>query len=98
IYRNSEHWITNTARGAKASNCPVDKDLASICVAAAKAVEGDIVAIDVFETPDGYMVNEVNYTMEFRNSIHTTGVDIPGRIVEYVLSVAGSEQRRVANG
>ena len=22
IYRSSEHWITNTARGATASNCP----------------------------------------------------------------------------
>jgi [lysine-biosynthesis-protein LysW]--L-2-aminoadipate ligase len=32
-------------------------------------------------------VNEVNYTMEFRNSIETTGVDIPGRIVDYVLDV-----------
>ena len=24
IYRNSEHWITNTARGGTASNCPID--------------------------------------------------------------------------
>ncbi|MFQ5421553.1 MAG: lysine biosynthesis protein LysX, partial [Anaerolineae bacterium] len=33
--------------------------------------------------------NEVNYTMEFRNSIDTTGVDIPGRVVDYTLKVAG---------
>jgi hypothetical protein len=26
--------------------------------------------------------------MEFRNSIHTTGVNIPGRVVDYVLAVA----------
>lgn len=85
IYRNSEHWITNTARGGTASNCPVTPELNDICSRAAKAVEGDIVAIDVFETKDGYLVNEVNYTMEFRNSISTTGVDIPGRIVDYVV-------------
>ena len=30
IYRTSEHWITNTARGAKASNCPVTDELAEI--------------------------------------------------------------------
>ena len=33
IYRNSEHWITNTARGGKASNCPVTPELNDICVA-----------------------------------------------------------------
>ena len=30
-------------------------------------------------------MNEVNYTMEFRNSIDTTGVNIPGRMVEYLV-------------
>jgi [lysine-biosynthesis-protein LysW]--L-2-aminoadipate ligase len=37
------------------------------------------------------LVSEVNYTMEFRNSIDTTGVDIPGRIVDYVLRVGELE-------
>ena len=46
-----------------------------------------MVAIDVFENDDGYSVNEVNYTMEFRNSIDVTGVNIPGRIVDYILEV-----------
>jgi [lysine-biosynthesis-protein LysW]---L-2-aminoadipate ligase len=44
IYRESDHWITNTARGGRA-----------------------------------------------RNSIDTTGVDIPGRIVDYVLRVGELE-------
>lgn len=87
IYRTSKHWITNTARGGIASNCPVTKELAKISLAAAKAVGGGIVAIDVFETKQGLMVNEVNYTMEFKNSIAPTGVDIPKKIVDYVLEV-----------
>jgi [lysine-biosynthesis-protein LysW]--L-2-aminoadipate ligase len=33
-------------------------------------------------------VSEVNHTPEFRNSIDTTGVDIPGRIIDYVVEVA----------
>ena len=85
IYRNSDHWITNTARGGTASNCPVDEDMSKISVQAAKAVGGGVVALDLFETPDGYSVNEVNYTMEFRNSIDITGVDIPSMVVDYVL-------------
>ena len=89
IYRNSEHWITNTARGGKSSNCPVTNELHDISVRAAKAVGGGVVAIDVFETPEGLSVNEVNYTMEFRNSIDTTGVNIPAKVVDYVLEVGG---------
>jgi [lysine-biosynthesis-protein LysW]--L-2-aminoadipate ligase len=91
IYRTSQHWITNTARGGIASNCPVTPDLHEISVRAAKAVGGGIVAIDIFETPDGLTVNEVNYTMEFRNSIDTTGVDIPAKVVDYVIEVGRRE-------
>lgn len=92
IYRESEHWITNTARGAKASNCPVTPELADISARAAEAVGGGILAIDLFETEQGLQVNEVNYTMEFRNSIDTTGVAIPERMVDYVMKI-GSQHR-----
>ena len=86
IYRTSEHWITNTARGGQASNCPVTDEINEISLNAAKAVGGGIVAIDLMETADGgYTVTEVNHTMEFKNSIDTTGVDIPGKVVEHVL-------------
>jgi len=88
IYRESPHWITNTARGAKASNCPVTPELDALSRAAAEAVGGGVVAVDLFETPEGLKVNEVNYTMEFRNSIDTTGVNIPEKIVDYTLAVA----------
>jgi [lysine-biosynthesis-protein LysW]--L-2-aminoadipate ligase len=50
-----------------------------------------VLAIDLLEHPDGMVVSEVNYTMEFRNSIDTTGVDIPGRIIDYVLRVGALE-------
>jgi len=91
IYRSSEHWITNTARGAIASNCPVTAELAEVCVQAARAVGGGVVAIDLFESDQGLLVNEVNYTMEFRNSIDTTGVNIPDKVIDYVLAQAGRQ-------
>jgi [lysine-biosynthesis-protein LysW]---L-2-aminoadipate ligase len=94
IYRDSPHWITNTARGASASNCPVSSELHSLSQAAARAVGGGVVAIDLFESDRGLLVNEVNYTMEFRNSIDTTGVDIPARIVDYVMAVGQAERDR----
>ena len=49
-------------------------------------------AIDILEAPDGRLLaNEVNYTMEFRNSIATTGVDIPGRVADFVMRVGTGE-------
>lgn len=86
IYRSSENWITNTARGGVASNCPLTPDLADLCTRTARAIGPGMLAIDVFETDSGLTVNEVNHTMEFRNSIATTGVNIPARMVDYVLS------------
>jgi len=88
IYRSSDHWITNTARGARASKCEVTPEVAEISLAAAAAVGGGIVAIDLFESAGGLLVNEVNYTMEFRNSIDTTGIDIPRVVADYVVSQA----------
>jgi [lysine-biosynthesis-protein LysW]--L-2-aminoadipate ligase len=87
IYRASEHWVTNTARGAVTSNCPVTPDLDSLCIRAAQAVGGGILAVDVLEDEEqGLLVNEINATMEFRNSIAPTGVDIPQEMLEYILS------------
>lgn len=87
IYRSSEHWVTNTARGAKASNCVVTPEIADIAVRAAHAVKGEVVAIDLLEDPErGFLVNEINHTMEFKNSVSTTGVNIPRKMVEYALS------------
>ena len=97
IYRDSPHWITNTARGGEASNCPVTDEIDSLSRAAAAAVGGGVVAIDLLESERGLLVIEVNYTMEFRNSIDTTGVDIPGRIVDYVMSVGQAERQRREN-
>jgi [lysine-biosynthesis-protein LysW]--L-2-aminoadipate ligase len=87
VYRYSPHWITNTARGGKTDNCPITDEVHDLSVRAAKAVGGGVVAIDLFETPSGLSVNEVNYTMEFRNSITVTGVNIPAKVVDYVLEV-----------
>ena len=87
IYRTSPHWITNTARGGHASNCPVTPEIDDLCQRAAAAVGGGVLALDLFETPDGgLLVNEINHTMEFRNSSQPTGVDIAAEIVSYALT------------
>lgn len=86
IYRQSDHWITNTARGAVALPCQVDKNLEKIALKTAEAIGKGIIGIDVFETKDGYLVNEVNHTMEFKNVQRVTGIDVAGKIIEYCIS------------
>jgi [lysine-biosynthesis-protein LysW]---L-2-aminoadipate ligase len=90
IYRASPHWITNTARGGEASNCPVTPELDALCRSAAAAVGGGVLAIDVLEDADGrLLVNEINHTMEFRNSSQPTGVDIAAEVARYVVERVG---------
>ena len=88
IYRNSPHWITNTARGGKATNCKVTKELADLCGKTSKAIGGGVLAIDVFETKEGLKINEVNHTIEFKNSEQPTGVSISGEIIKYCRKIA----------
>lgn len=92
IHRKSEHWITNTSRGGKAENCPVSEDLGELAVKAARAVNKKntphLLAIDIMETSEGYVIIEVNATMEFKNSIETTGVNIPQLVCENIIENA----------
>jgi len=39
------------------------------------------------ESPDGLVVHEVNNTTEFKNTVPATGVDIPGLMVDYLVSL-----------
>ncbi len=96
IYRKSPHWITNTARGGEGEPCPLDPQLEELCHQAAKAVGGGVLAVDVVEHPErGYVVNEINHTMEFHTTQPMTGVDIAGIIVDYVLAVANRSNLQV---
>ena len=87
IARHSEHWITNTAQGGSVTGHPVTDELREVSLAAARAVGGGLLAVDLLESEQGLVVCEVNYTMEFKNSVEPTGVDIPARIVDYLLEV-----------
>ena len=89
IYRESEHWITNTARGGMGINCPVTPELEEICLNAAAAMGGGILAVDIIEHPDrGFLVNEINHTMEFHTAQPTSKIDVGDIIVDYVTKVA----------
>ncbi len=92
IYRISttNDWRTNTARGGRAENLPVAKELDDICIRATRPFGNGIFGVDLMESEDrGLLVHEVNNTTEFKNVMAQSGVDIPGQIVEYLSAAAG---------
>jgi [lysine-biosynthesis-protein LysW]--L-2-aminoadipate ligase len=89
IYRKSPHWITNTARGGEGELCPLTPELERICMQAAQAVGGGVLAVDLIEHPErGLLVNEINHTMEFHTTQPLSGIDIADLIVQYTTEVA----------
>ena len=91
IFRKTEHWITNTARGAKATICQVDRKLEDICIGTSRAIGGGVLGVDVMESSDGYVINEVNHTTEFKNVQAVTGVNVAEKIISYCLEVAKND-------
>ncbi len=87
IYRVGKHWITHPDRGATIKNCPVTKELETLCLRAANVVGGGVLSIDLMETKDGLTVHEVNSVGEFRHMLEPTGVNIPEKILSYVEKV-----------
>lgn len=89
MYRKSEHWITNTARGGKGELCPITPEIEDLSLRAAKSAGGGVLAIDLVEHPErGLLVNEINHSMEFHTLQPLSGIDIAGEIVEYTVSTA----------
>jgi len=87
VYRRSDHWITNTARGATTSVCPLTPELAALAVRAATAVGGGMLAVDLLERATGeLLVTEVNHTMEFHGLAAATDVDVADLIVTHALT------------
>ncbi|MFI9720163.1 lysine biosynthesis protein LysX [Streptomyces sp. NPDC052396] len=88
VYRRSDHWITNTARGAATEPCELTPELAKLALRAAEAVGGGMLAVDLIERSTGeVLVTEVNHTMEFHGLASATEVDIADLVVSHVQEV-----------
>lgn len=99
IERVSGHWVTNTARGATARGVTPTNEAERLSREAASAVGADVCAVDLLECPRrGLLVNEVNHSMEFRNSVAATGVDIPGLVADHMLLIGAKAGAQTGAG
>jgi [lysine-biosynthesis-protein LysW]--L-2-aminoadipate ligase len=83
-YAPPGEWRTNVARGGTSKAFKPDKELKETVLKAAKAVGGGVLGVDAMESSAGYMVHEVNNTVEFKGAQSAVDFDIPARIMQYV--------------
>ena len=86
VYRNAhaKEWRTNVARGATTTSFKADKELTEIVLKAAELVGGGVLGVDAMESKDGYMIHEVNNTVEFKGAQAASSTKIAKKIIEYV--------------
>jgi [lysine-biosynthesis-protein LysW]--L-2-aminoadipate ligase len=90
MYRTSSgSFKTNIALGAEPIACEITKELEDICMKASKAVGGGILGIDVMEDEKrGFVVHEVNNTVEFKGMAKVAKRNIPKEMIDYAISYA----------
>ncbi|MFQ6134747.1 MAG: lysine biosynthesis protein LysX [Nitrososphaerales archaeon] len=87
-YAPAGEWRTNIAMGGRGDICKVTGELEDVVLRAAETVGGGLLGVDAMESPKGILVHEVNNTVEFKGAASVCDVDIPGAIIEYILSQA----------
>ena len=88
VYRYSpeNEWRTNVAVGGRTEVAPLNPELREIVLKASKAVGEGILGVDLMEDRErGYLVHEVNNTVEFRGASAVSKSDIAGKMVDYLL-------------
>lgn len=88
MYRVSESWKTNVSQGAIPVTAKPIANVERLALEAADTIGCEIAGVDIMETHDGLVVNEVNSQPGWRGLQATTKVDIADQIADYVLSKA----------
>ncbi len=85
MYRVAGTWKTNLARGARAEPCELNRELAALCVRAARVVGAHYAGVDVLTDREGHhYVVEINSIPGWSGLQSTTPVDIAGAIAGFV--------------
>ena len=79
-------WRSAATRGAKAETCKITPEIEELSLKAAKAVSGEVLGIDLMENEHNQlMVQEINHGPGFKAISHSTGRNIAGKIIDYLI-------------
>lgn len=90
----TNHWISPIEDGGLVTAFPVTDELNDMAVGAAQAVGGGVLAVDLIRTKDQWMVMEIAPPTELVATAEITGVNIPGLIIEHVMTHARADRVR----
>ena len=85
MYREADGWKTNIDRGARPVPFKPSKELEDLAIKVAKTIGCKIAGVDVMESQEGYVVNEINSQPGFRGLQLVTKVNIADEIIDYIL-------------
>lgn len=88
-YSSENEWRTNVALGGRTEMAPLTSELKEIVLKASNAVGGGILGVDLMEDKErGYLVHEVNNTVEFRGASAVCKSDIAGAMTDYLVKMS----------
>ena len=88
-YSSENEWRTNVAVGGRTEVAPLTSELKEIVLKASNAVGGGILGVDLMEDKErGYLVHEVNNTVEFRGASAVCKSDIAGAMTDYLVKMS----------
>jgi [lysine-biosynthesis-protein LysW]--L-2-aminoadipate ligase len=88
-YSSENEWRTNVAVGGRTEMAPLTSELKEIVLKASNAVGGGILGVDLMEDKErGYLVHEVNNTVEFRGASAVCKSDIAGTMTDYLVKMS----------
>lgn len=94
----THHWIGTIADGGLMENEPVTEELNALAVSAVEAIGGGVAVVDMVRTKDAWYVQEMGPPSGLSDASDATGVNIPGKIMDYVAdTVAGVVTDTVAD-
>lgn len=88
-YSSENEWRTNVAVGGRTEMAPLTSELKEIVLKASNAIGGGILGVDLMEDKErGYLVHEVNNTVEFRGASAVCKSDIAGAMTDYLVKMS----------
>lgn len=85
-YSSENEWRTNVAVGGRTEVAPLTSELKEVVLKASNAVGGGILGVDLMEDKErGYLVHEVNNTVEFKGASAVCKSDIAGAMTDYLV-------------
>lgn len=88
-YSSENEWRTNVAVGGRTEVAPLTSELKEIVLKASNAIGGGILGVDLMEDKErGYLVHEVNNTVEFRGASAVCKSDIAGSMTDYLVKMS----------